>query len=295
MSYGFKTLLMLCVVSFAAISNAQVVQIQTPDAFIMAVRPLDMWTPDENYSNRTLEELKEKRVSFSYFEPQGKRFGVYNRVFQGPESAPIADAVISKLAFSGYKIGGSTSSSRVGILQPNAINPTEFSEFIAAQNEIFAKSVIASGNPQNLKTKEGVKRFLNGVVTFATFMAVGEKVGYANANSAVVGNGVAFDIGNSVQKFGHLAIPRPLPNADISAYHQAEIRHASSSNAVGFILIAYKKAKTPDSERAAMVEAIYSLTGADTTAESVNKARMDDLASRQEIWNACVSKGECHE
>ena len=295
MNYGFKILLTLCVVSFAAISNAQVAQIQTPDAFIMVARPIDMWTPDETFASRTLDELKGKAVTFSYFEPQGKRIGVYNRVFQGPESAPVADAVISKLALQGFKIGDATSKSRVAILQPDAISPTEFSEFVAAQNAIYARSVIMAGNPNNLKNKESVKKVIGGLTSLATFVVVGDKLGYSTANNAVIGNGAAFDLGDSVQKFGRIAIPRPLPIADISSYKQVEIRRVESGNTFGLVVIAYKQPKTIESERAALAEAIFSLAGADTTIDNVNKARAEDLESRQKIWSDCVSKGQCHE
>lgn len=290
-----KSLLLCTLLLSSTFASAQVVQKETNDAFIMVARPIDMWSPDESFANRTLDELKGKEITFSYFEPGGKRIGVYNRVLQGPESAPVGNAAISKLTQDGFKIGSSTTRSRVNIFQPDTINPLDFPEFVAAQNAIYAQSVIAAGNPNNLQSKESVKKVLGGLVSLATFAIVGDKLGYANANSTVIGNGVAFDLGDSVQKFGRIAVPCPLPTADISSYKQAEVRRVQNGKTFGIVVIAYKEAKTLETERAALAEAIYTLTGADTTVDNVISARAEDFANRQKIWSECVSKGECHD
>jgi len=117
--------------------------------------------------------------------------------------------------------------------------------------------------------------------------------GYANANSAVIGNSVAFDLGASVQKFGKILVPRPLPQIDVTNYEQADIYRVTSLKSVGMVIIAYKEPKTLETERAALAEAIFSLTGADTTPETIIEERQKDFAMRKQIWSECVQRGDC--
>lgn len=168
-------------------------------------------------------------------------------------------------------------------------------EFIAAQNAVYAKSIEKAGNPDKLEGKESAKKFFGNLLSLTTFIAVGEKFGYANANSAVIGNGVAFNLGESVQKFGKILVPRPLPLIDFSNYKQADIYRVTSLKSVGMVIIAYKEPKTIETERAALAEAIFSLTGADTTPEAIVKERENDFATRKQIWADCVARGECSE
>lgn len=291
-----KNLAILGMAFICSAGSAQVVQKMTNDALIIVARPLDMWSPDSSYMSKTLEAIQDKKASFMYNEPQGKLIDVYSTFLQSPPSAPITDNVIQQLGAKGFKIGGAEpTSNRFQISKPNTINPAEFSEFVAAQNAVYTKLVISAGNPDNLKSKESVRKFIGGLTSAATFFAVGDKFGYSTANNAVIGNGAAFDLGNSVQKFGQTIVPRPLPQIDLSSYAQVEIHRVDGLKALGYVVIAYKQPKTLETERLTLAEAIYSLTGADTTTENVIKARADDFESRQKIWGECVAKGECHD
>jgi hypothetical protein len=288
-----KCLLTLATLAITAPAGAQVVQKETGDALIITARPVDMWTPDTKFNQLLLNIVKEKRSSFDYFEPNGKRIAIFKTFFQDPESAPVADIVSTKLKINGFKIGNDGSTFTVQ--SPAAISTSELPEFIAAQNAVYAKSIEKAGNPDKLEGKESAKKFFGNLLSLATFVTVGEKFGYANANSAVIGNSVAFDLGASVQKFGKILVPRPLPQIDISTYKQADIYRVSSLKSVGMVIIAYKEPKTLESERAALAEAIFSLTGADTTPESITQEREKDFATRKQIWAECVDRGECRE
>jgi hypothetical protein len=61
------------------------------------------------------------------------------------------------------------------------------------------------------------------------------------------------------------------------------------------VIIAYKEPKTLETERAALAEAIFSLTGADTTPEAITEERQKDFAMRKQIWAECVQRGDCRE
>jgi len=274
-------------------SNAQVVQKEISDTLIIAVRPIDMWSPDNKFNQLTLDNFKDKQLSFSYSDNNGKLKLVFQTLFHNPDKTPISDTVIPKIKSSGFQIGGSQS--MITVQPPTPIATSDLPEFIAAQNAVYAKSIEKAGNPDKLEGKESAKKFFGNLLSLATFFVVGEKFGYANANSAVIGNGVAFDLGASVQKFGKILVPRPLPEVDFSNYKQADIYRVTTLKTVGMVIIAYKEPKTLETERAALAEAIFSLTGADTTPESITKEREKDFATRKEIWAACVQRGDCSE
>ena len=278
---------------FIGFANAQPVIKETTDVIIIAVRPVDMWSPDLKFNILTLDMVKEKRTRFTYPEPNGKTIAIFKSFFQDPEKAPVADLVSAKLKTTGFQI--SNDPANFTVQPPTPIATSDLPEFIAAQNAVYAKSIEKSGNPDKLEGKESAKKFFGNLLSLATFIGVGEKYGFANANSAVIGNGVAFDLGASVQKFGKILVPRPLPQVDLSNYKQADIYRVTSLKTVGMVIIAYKEPKTLESERAALAEAIFSLTGADTTPEAIVKEREQDFAMRKKIWAACVERGDCHD
>ena len=286
-------LLLMCATKIA---GAQVVQKETGDALIIVTRPIEMWSPDYANQQKALSALKEKQTAFAYIEPQGKLTNIHHSLFNDHPSAPVADVVVKRLDPLGFKISrGVLSLNYSKISPPISINNLDLPEFIAAQNAVYAKSIAKAGNPEKLEGKESAKKFFGNLLSLATFVVVGENFGYANANSAVIGNSVAFDLGASVQKFGKILVPRPLPQIDISNYKQADVYRVSGVKTVGMVIIAYKEPKTLESERAALAEAIFSLTGADTTPEAITQEREKDFATRKQIWAECVARGECNE
>jgi len=291
-----KKLILFPLLFLAGFANAQVVQKETADALIIIARPSDMWIPDKGYLTDSANVVKSKMAYFSYEEPQGKRAEIHNSLLSKYETAPVAELVVAKLNKVGFSIGGSSAvKNKAQLSLPTPINIPDFPEFIAAQNAVYAKSIEKAGNPDKLEGKESAKKFFGNLLSLATFVAVGEKFGYANANSAVIGNSVAFDLGASVQKFGKILVPRPLPQIDVTNYKQADIYRVTSLKSVGMVIIAYKEPKTLETERAALAEAIFSLTGADTTPELIIDERQKDFAMRKQIWSECVQRGECSE
>jgi len=296
MNQSIKKRILFPLLFLAGFANGQVAQKETKDALIIIARPSDMWLPDKGYLSESVNVVKSKMAYFSYEEPQGKRAEIHNSLLSKYETAPVAELVVAKLSKAGFSIGGSSAvKNKAHLSSSTPINIFDLPEFIEAQNAVYAKSIEKAGNPDKLEGKESAKKFFGNLLSLTTFIAVGEKFGYANANSAVIGNGVAFNLGESVQKFGKILVPRPLPLIDFSNYKQADIYRVTSLKSVGMVIIAYKEPKTLETERAALAEAIFPLTGADTTPEAIVKEREDDFATRKQIWADCVARGECSE
>jgi len=291
MNHSTKKLILVSLIFLAGFANGQVVQKETGDALIIVSRPIEMWTPDSKYNKLILDTVKEKQSSFAYTEPNGKYIAILKTLFQDPARAAVADEVVAKLTNAGFAIH--KGSVAFTVFPPSPVTTNDLPEFIAAQNAVYAKSIEKAGNPDKLEGKESAKKFFGNLLSLATVIVVGEKFGYANANSAVIGNSVAFDLGASVQKFGKILVPRPLPQIDVTNYKQADIYRVTSLKSVGMVIIAYKEPKTLETERAALAEAIFSLTGADTTPEAIIEERQKDFAMRKQIWSECVQRGDC--
>jgi hypothetical protein len=224
MNLSTKKLYLLPFFFLAGFANAQVAKKETTDALIIISRPSEMWSPDKSAQQKILDSIKDKQTAFTYNEPNGNVVRIHNSLLQDHVKSPVADIVVSKLADKKFKISrGVLSPSHSQLLQPTPIKSTDLPEFIAAQNAVYAKSIEKAGNPEKLEGKENSKKFFGGLLSLATVIAVGEKFGYANANSAVIGSNVAFDLGESVQKFGSILVPRPLPLIDFDNYKQADI------------------------------------------------------------------------
>ena len=296
MNHSTKKLILVSLIFLAGFANGQVVQKETGDALIIVSRPSEMWSPDKSAQQKILDSIKDKQTAFTYNEPNGNLVRIHNSLLQDHVKSPVADVVVNKLADKKFKISrGVLSPSHSQLSPPTPIKSTDLPEFIAAQNAVYAKSIEKVGNPENLEGKESSKKFFGNLLSLATVIVVGEKFGYANANSAVIGSNVAFDLGESVQKFGSILVPRPLPLIDFDNYKQADVYRVTGFKSVGMVIIAYKEPKTLETERAALAEAIFSLTGADTTPEAIIEERQKDFAMRKQIWAACVQRGDCSE
>ena len=120
----------------------------------------------------------------------------------------------------------------------------------------------------------------------------GEKFG-ALGSQTVLNTGVAGDIYQLSTSGRAALVPVDLPDFDASSYKTVEVRKVIQNGRLGQVIIAYKNDKTDDAENAALIKAIVTLTGADTTVDAIKEARAKDLSERQAIWDACVTEGKC--
>jgi hypothetical protein len=139
MKHIIKCLITGTVLLSIGAANSQVVQKEISDLLIIAVRPIDMWSPDIKFNQLTLDIFKERQLSFSYSDNNGKIKQVFQTLFHNPDKTPISDTVISKIKSSGFQIGGSQS--MITVQPPTSIATSDLPEFIAAQNAVYAKSI----------------------------------------------------------------------------------------------------------------------------------------------------------
>ncbi len=283
-----------CTLLIALPALAAPVEFDTPDAHIIVVRALDSWSGDNSASEDSLEAVAQHKGGFRVERPTGNVLG-YPLLF-GFNSDAKADIVVQGVSNSlkpfGFKLAGLQSEFSVD--KPVALDPTKYADFANYQRELYKAVVVSDGNPATLHGRVNGRKFFSGVLSLATIGIAGEKFG-ALGSQTVLNTGVAGDV-YQLGASGNAALsPLDLPTFDASSFKSIDVRRVIQGNndRLGQVIIAYKSDKTVDAENTALIMAIVTLTGADTTVAAIQQARADDLAARQSIWNSCVAEGKC--
>lgn len=291
----------LALVLIGTQANAKPVELDTADAHIIVVRPIDDYgVGEQKISNRQLEKFEDKTYAFAYY------FGTKNDssyVKATDDSNPIplgVKAVVEKAGFtpnSGTMGSGGTSNS---IALPRTLTPGEAKEFTQTQNALWQNKVISMGNPDKLvESAESAQ-------TATNWMAIGGLLGGAvigayagNAIGAPIGAGGGATIGGQLgistsflSNNKDLISFNQVPAVDYSKYKSVDVRKVTMNGfqRSGNIIIAYKGEKTEQAEQNALLAAIPALLGFNETVADIKAARAQDLSARKAVWAQYVSK-----
>ncbi|MDP1872452.1 MAG: hypothetical protein Q8K61_12635 [Gallionella sp.] len=288
------TIASICATLISLPIFAAPVEFDTPDAHVIVMRALDSWSGDDSASEESLDAVSKHKGGFRVERPAGDVLG-YPLLF-GFNSDAKADMVVQGVSNAlkpfDFKLAGVQSEFSVG--KPIALDPTKYTDFANYQRELYKAVVISDGNPAALHGRVSGRKFFSGVLSLVAIGIAGEKFG-ALGSQTVLNTGVAGDV-YQLGAFGNAVLsPIYLPNFDASSYKSIDVRRVIQGNndRLGQVIIAYKNDKTEDAENTALITAIVSLTGADTTIDAIKLARAEDLAKRQSIWDACVVEGRC--
>jgi len=284
-------ILSLCASLYSSTVLAASVEIDTPDAHIVVMRALDSWSGDEGASEDSLEAVADHEGGFQLERPQGLVLG-FPLLFGGLNDDVVVQGVNSALKAMKFKLTQSKVNFKVD--KPIALEPEKFAEFAKYQRDLFKSLVISEGNPATLHNSVSAKKFFSGILALGTVAIAGEKYG-ALGQEAMLNSGIPGDV-YQFSSSGRAALtPLDTPDFKLASYKSIDVRRVIQGNneRVGQVIIAYKADKTEAAENDALIKAIASLTGADTTVEAIKQARDEDLSKRQAIWNACVSEGKC--
>ena len=278
------------VVSFNCV--AKPVILDTPDATVIIVRPIDQWSGDKDRQNFSLKGFQAKCFSLS-------RHG--NNV-----DGSLVDRVqeeSTKLGFSTCMMGGD----KGAYLSPEApvtLIPSEMDSFNKVQDYLFKGSVILQGDPATLQDRVSQKRTVGNVVEFLTFAVatkIGLSSGFGGANSLNLGLNVSNGVGSYPLdaefriRSENMPLLKNVPY-DYSKFNSVDIRKINSTplNVTnGEIIIGYKKVKTAELESELLTRAYVIAGGLDSNTAEFVAARQEDYQARLKIWNDCVAKGEC--
>jgi hypothetical protein len=282
---------LICAALFPLQLFAIPVELDTPDTHIIVMRALDSWSGDESASEDSLEAVKKHKAGFQLINIKGGAAG-FPVLFGGLSDDPVVQGVNTALKQFNFKLSQDKTNFRVD--KPIALEPTKLADFVKFQQELYRHLVTTEGNPKTLHSSVSARKFFANVLAVGSVVAGGEKYG-SLGSQAVINSVIPNDIYNFTATSRAALTPLDFSGFDASNYKAIDVRRVVQGNneRVGQVIIAYKNEKTEATENAALIKAIVSLTGADTTPEAIQQARDQDLAKRQAIWDACVADGKC--
>lgn len=287
-----KTLITLAILTTTLYAHTAPIEIDTANAHITVVRPIDLWSGDKSALEKSAAAHQEKTTWYT-IKLNDKIWLFSNMAGKDPASNPITQTIASRLKEANFSTPRSSSNSFT-IEPASYINPREIEGVIAVQNESFKRSVIANGNPDNLENKTARKKFIGGILALGTIALGTDKYGLNGGVSATLGSGISESVYDSVAQFKSSMAPVVLPNINSKDFKLFELRAVTTAQPerTGQVLIAYKTEKTEAIQAEAIIVATIALTAAETTTKEIETSRANDLAQRKAIWNACVAEAK---
>ncbi len=294
---GEKTILSAFLAVCCACAHAAPITLETDDATIIVIRPLDLWSGDKGVLEDSLEAHQEKTAWFMIQTDKEILFGNPNWT-QPASNHPITKGVAEKLKSDGFKLPRSSKNSFT-VMPPVAVPPENINSVLQLQDFAFKQATIANGNPDKLQAKTSRNKFFGGVLALGATVLAADKWGNVNAMHATFGSGISEGLYNAASQYKGGMVPVVMGSLDPSKYAAVEIRRVTTPtpDRVGQILIAYKAPKTTETESASMIEAVATLSGANTSTQQIQAARNEDFKNRQSIWSECKRQAldECKE
>jgi hypothetical protein len=273
------------------------VELDTSDAHIIVMRSLDAWSGNNSASEDSLDAVKDHEVGFWLGRPQYKgAVAGFPMLFgwnKDSEADVVVQGVITALKPYNFKLN-QNKYFQFTVENPVVLDPNKYESFANRQRELYKFVVITQGNPTTLPGRVSAQKFLGGLLAAGAVVWGGKTFG-AVGSAGMIDSGIAGDLSHISTPSRAAITPVELPSFDATNYKSIDVRRVvqGQNDRVGQIIIAYKNEKTADNENEALIKAIVTLTGADTTIDSIKQSRVRDLAKRQAIWDECVAAGKC--
>ena len=275
---------------------AEPVILDTPDALIVVVRPIDSWAADDAYDQVSLDLLQQKRVGYSYFTPEGKYYNGSPGLFMDRKdlSEPLAREVDDQLA--AKQVDYTKALDKFLNFQRAMTIPSDkIADFLRLQQKLYEKSIVMAGDPAQAREHMQVRKTIGGILAVGLIALGMNHFGAVPGANIMLSNPLPPGMSQLVKDFGRAMVPVPLPPMDLSTYKTIDIRAITTQahDRVGQVIIAYKVEKTPEVERSSFATAIVNSFGLDTPIDQIVKNREADYAHRVAIWDQCVAAGQC--
>jgi hypothetical protein len=294
--YKRQILTVASIGSIAAVAHAAPIEIDTPEALIVVVRPSDIWSGDTASMEKNLDAIKDKKFSFTY-KVDGITHNGNPMLFGSLSNHPVVQGVVTEIAKDGWALGHSENRNSLWVEQAISIKPADMNDFIAAQNEHFRRMVIAQGDPETLSLRTSGKKILGSVLAVGALVVSANKLGDAYGSQLAIGTGITDDIYRVSFEYKAVVTPTFIENLDLTKYESIDVRRVKTrfQDRLGQVIIAYKQPKSTVLENKLMISAILSLAGVNADTDEIEKNRKADFAQRKAIWNICVSQArpEC--
>jgi len=269
-----------------SIADAEPLEFDVPGAHVVVVGLLDQWSGDSTAMDNSLNVVSQKKVNYQLLLGPHQTLRGGPLVFQGPSDHPIVAGVEQVLKEHHFSLA-MTQFFLFNVYQPISLDPIQYESFRATQAKAVSKITKVQGDPSTLQSRISTKNFFKNVLSIGAMF----KLGALKADPDFAG--LATDVSRLPLGSLEAVVPIELPAFAADLYKFIEVRPVKFRGLLGQIIVAYKEEKSSEIENAALIPAIVSIAGADTTPEEIVKARERSYRQRLAAWNHCVDSGEC--
>jgi hypothetical protein len=275
-------------------SPAAPVEYDTADYHLVVCRPFDSWSGDTKVMDGERDTIASHRgrVSYRVSTTTSTVRGAGLTLLNGPtDDAITTDTIalmksrgvaVSSLGSYHWQMGGSTE-----------LEPVNYALMRQAQSAIYVALIRKQGDPEKIPGSMAARRVLGNVLAFAAIGVGMDKFGALGGS--MVATTFAGDIAQLPIGVRQTFVPFDLPELDATGFTKLEVFpvKVNEGGSPGQVIVAYKAEPTDAIRHDALVQALASLAGSDTSPDAIDAARARDLQHRREIWNACASAGAC--
>lgn len=269
------------------------VQMDIPGAHLVILRQLDVWSGNTSALEGTLQDVRDKQAGYTVeLEPSGEETAAGRYWIGKPSDNPVMVGAAQALQQLGVKVEGGAGRN-FKIQRPKPLDPAHYADLRLVNETYLKRLIVSEGDPDQAAAKVSARKFAGGLLSLLTVGVAGAKFGAVGAET-ILNTGIPGDAYQWPLGVPHIAAPTLLPELDTTGFKQMEVYPVSYiGDIAGEVIVGYTEAKTPEIATDALVHAIVTLSGADTTPEAIEASRAADLAYRKRVWADCVAAGEC--
>jgi hypothetical protein len=278
----------------ASAAGAAPVEYDAPDYHLIVCRPFDSWSGDTSVMAGERDTIADHRGRISYrdVESNGHTRGAGITLLNGPTDDAVTIDTVALMKQRGVEI-----SARGGyhwtMGLPTELEPDGYVHLKQAQSALYDTLVRRQGDPDKVAGSMMARHVLGNVLAVAAIGAGMDKFG--PIGGSVVATTFAGDIAQLPLGVRQSFAPFDLPELDAKQFSKLEVYSVkvNEGGSPGQVIVAYRGAPSTATRHAALVQALASVSGSDTTPDAIDAARAADLQRRRDSWAACIKAGGC--
>ena len=277
-----------------SVGFAAPVEYDSPTFHLVVCRPFDSWSGDEKVMDgeRETVSIRRSRVAYRVSADKPTVLGAGRTLLNGPTEDAITTDTVALLKSRGVEIS-SLGSYHWTLGAGTELSAPDFASFRQAQTAMYDALIRKQGDPNKIAGSAAARRFLGNFLAAAAVGAGVEKFG--GVGGYVVTVAFADDIARLPLGVRQSFAPFDLPELNTASFSKFEVFPVkiNEGGSPGQVIIAYKTEASEAIRHDALVQALASLAGSDTTPAAIDAARTADLQRRRDTWHACLAAGTC--
>jgi hypothetical protein len=261
------------------------------DTHVIVMRPADSWDPNKTTAEYSLDGVRSKSFGFQYIDSTGAKVVPRSGgLFSAKVATPLSDEVLKIMSANGF---GTKGSHVYFVSGPIKLEPSQMTELVRAQNQLYRAVVTQQGDPATLGSRIAANKAGNLFLTAVVARFGMAKFGVDTVNLSQYAS-LYGDISRLTGGASAALLPVPLPDYDWSKFTEVEVRRVTdNANHIGEIVIGYRAPKTQMGEQSALAQGIAAAGGVGASVQEIEAARAQNYEQRLAIWAECKATPAC--